>query len=124
MYTNSPQNGERKAPEYEFHSPLPNMSQPMLSIPLLPHQSASSSCSSGLRGRPYAKKTPSKVWLAYTRSEQGPICNYCGSIRKRKDSSTKTLWDHLDRKHYEVAMVLRRESISKCIQARSHRLIR
>ncbi|KAI1728525.1 SANTA (SANT associated) domain-containing protein [Ditylenchus destructor] len=56
------------------------------------------------------QKTPSKVWLAYRKTPEGPVCNYCGSVRRRKDSSTKTMWDHLDRKHNDVARILRQQA--------------
>jgi len=56
------------------------------------------------------KKQLSKVWTAFRDTPEGAFCNYCGILRKRNDSSTKSLWEHLKQKHPDVLRALKGES--------------
>lgn len=56
------------------------------------------------------KKQLSKVWTAFRDSPEGAYCNYCGALRKRNDSSTKSLWEHLKQKHQDVLKTLKGET--------------
>jgi len=56
------------------------------------------------------KKQLSKVWKAFRDSPDGAYCNYCGALRKRNDSSTKSLWEHLKQKHVDILKTLKGEN--------------
>uniref|UniRef100_A0A914NLM0 BED-type domain-containing protein n=2 Tax=Meloidogyne TaxID=189290 RepID=A0A914NLM0_MELIC len=42
---------------------------------------------------------PSVVWDYFDEFEGGGKCRLCGCIRNRKDKSTSTFWQHLERVH-------------------------
>nr|CAD2169442.1 unnamed protein product [Meloidogyne enterolobii] len=42
---------------------------------------------------------PSVVWDYFEEFEGGGKCRLCGCIRNRKDKSTSTFWQHLERVH-------------------------
>jgi hypothetical protein len=42
---------------------------------------------------------PSIVWDYFDEFEGGGKCRLCGCIRNRKDKSTSTFWQHLERVH-------------------------
>ncbi|CAD5211602.1 unnamed protein product [Bursaphelenchus okinawaensis] len=50
---------------------------------------------------------PSVVWNYFSKTEAGPRCLLCSDLRRRRDSSTKTMWVHLKLKHSDVYQELR-----------------
>ncbi|CAD5215945.1 unnamed protein product [Bursaphelenchus xylophilus] len=53
---------------------------------------------------------PSVVWNYFAKTEAGPKCLLCSDLRRRRDSSTKTMWVHLKLKHFDVYQALRGQS--------------
>ncbi|KAI6218261.1 hypothetical protein M3Y95_01171300 [Aphelenchoides besseyi] len=50
---------------------------------------------------------PSVVWEFFTKTAAGPKCVLCNDLRRRRDSSTKTMWVHLKLKHLDIYRRLR-----------------
>ncbi|KAI6226220.1 hypothetical protein M3Y99_01322000 [Aphelenchoides fujianensis] len=50
---------------------------------------------------------PSVVWGFFKKTSAGPQCLLCNDLRRRRDSSTKTMWVHLKLKHVDIYRRLR-----------------